>query len=145
MKLLSPLLPLSGILCLLNTGSVNAASELVDIKNQNFGGLELIRACNILPCDQIDFGIDLCAICNVLPKTPPQEPLVSLASRDTMPSTRQNDPRPPAGRSAYPKRLTIFGFIGFQQGHLPCDIMIHIRNPDKRISGSGWCPGRPRR
>lgn len=84
MKLLSPLLPLSGILCLLNTGSVNAASELVDIKNQNFGGLELIRACNILPCDQIDFGIDLCAICNVLPKTPPQEPLVSLASRDML-------------------------------------------------------------
>ena len=81
MKRLSRLLPLSGILCLLNTGSVNAASELVDIKNQNFGGLELIRACNILPCDQIDFGIDLCAICNVLPKTPPQEPLVSLVSR----------------------------------------------------------------
>jgi hypothetical protein len=80
------LLVLSSILCLLTTGPVNAAtpSELVAIKNQNFGGLELIRACNILPADQIDFGFDLAAICNTLPKLPPQEPVVNLVTHDML-------------------------------------------------------------
>jgi len=80
------LLALSSILCLFTTGPVNAAtpSELVPIKNQNFGGLELIRACNILPADQIDFGFDLAAICNTLPKVPPQEPLVNLLTHDML-------------------------------------------------------------
>jgi hypothetical protein len=80
------LLALFGVLSLVTTASVNAAtpSELVPIKNQNFGGLELIRACNILPADQIDFGFDLAAICNTLPKVPPQEPLVNLRTRDML-------------------------------------------------------------
>ncbi len=108
MKLLSRLLPLSGILCLLNTGSVNAASELIDIKSQNFGGLELIRACNILPCDQIDFGIDLCAICNVLPKTPPQEPLVSLASRDMLTLNIYESPYALTGQRAFRAEWSVY-------------------------------------
>jgi hypothetical protein len=80
------LLALSSILCLVTTGPVNAATpaELVPIKNQNFGGLELIRACNILPGDQINLGIDLGAICDTLPKVPPQEPLVSLVTHDML-------------------------------------------------------------
>jgi hypothetical protein len=80
------LLLLPGIICLITAGPVNAATptELVPIKNQSFGGLELIRACNILPCDQINFGIDLCGICNTLPKVPPQEPLVNLVTHDML-------------------------------------------------------------
>lgn len=79
-------LALSSILGFLATGPVQAATpaELVAIKNQNFGGLELIRACNLLPCDQINFGVDLCEICNVLPKVPPQEPLVNLVAHDML-------------------------------------------------------------
>jgi hypothetical protein len=80
------LLALSSVLCLAAAGPVSAASpsELVAIKNQNFGGLELIRACNILPGDQIDFGIDLAAICSTLPEVPPQEPLVNLLTHDML-------------------------------------------------------------
>jgi hypothetical protein len=85
-RLLRRPLLLSGILGLITSGSVSATppSELVAIKNQTFGGLELIRACNILSCDQIDFGIDLCGICNTLPVVPPQEPLVNLVTRDML-------------------------------------------------------------
>ena len=77
-------LSMTGTLCLLTAGTANAISELVEIKNQNFGGLELIRACNYLPCDQIDLGIDLCGICGTLPQVPPQEPLVNLVSHDML-------------------------------------------------------------
>jgi hypothetical protein len=87
MKRLTRLLSvLSNLLWLVATGPVNAATpgELVAIKRQNFGGLELIRACNFLPCDQINFGIDLCGICNTLPKVPPQEPLVNLVTHDML-------------------------------------------------------------
>jgi hypothetical protein len=80
------LLALYSILFLVITGSVNAATpaELIPIKNQNFGGLELIRACNTLPGDQINLGIDLGEICKTLPKLPPQEPLVNLLTRDML-------------------------------------------------------------
>jgi hypothetical protein len=80
------LLALYSVLCLVTTGLVNAATpgELVPLKNQTFGGLELIRACNILPGDQIDLGIDLVEICKTLPEVPPQEPLVNLLTRDML-------------------------------------------------------------
>ena len=86
MKHSTRLLLLSSILCLVASGPVNAItpSELVAIKNQNFGGLELIRACKVLACDQINFGIDLCQICNALPEVPPQQPLVNLPTHDML-------------------------------------------------------------
>jgi hypothetical protein len=80
------LLPLLGILFLSATVPFNATttSELVAIKNQNFGGLELIRACSSAPCNGVNIGIDLCAICDTVPKVPPQEPLVNLVTHDML-------------------------------------------------------------
>jgi hypothetical protein len=80
------LLPLLAILWMVTAGPVNAAttSELAAIKHQTFGGLELIRACSALSCQQVDFGIDLCAICSQLPVVPPQEPLVNLVTHDML-------------------------------------------------------------
>ena len=64
------------------TGAAKAACELIPIKNQNFGGLELIRACSILPFLAIQpEGPD---ICSGLPVTGPQEPLVDLVAHDML-------------------------------------------------------------
>jgi hypothetical protein len=80
------MLVFSSILCLVINEPADAAtpSELVAVKNQNFGGLELIRACNILPGDQINLGIDLAEICKNLPRVPSQEPLVNLVTHDML-------------------------------------------------------------
>jgi hypothetical protein len=64
------------------TGTAAATCELIPLKNQNFGGLELIRACNTLPFSALAPGApDICA---GLPVTAPQEPLVNLAANDML-------------------------------------------------------------
>jgi hypothetical protein len=67
---------------LLVAGSAKAACDLVPVKNQNFGGLELIRACNILPFQALQPGGP--DICQALPVTAPQEPLVNLVANDML-------------------------------------------------------------
>jgi hypothetical protein len=63
-------------------GTARAACDLIPIKNQNFGGLELIRACSILPFQALQPGGP--DICRGLPVTAPQEPLVNLVSSDML-------------------------------------------------------------
>jgi len=63
-------------------GYARAACDLVPIKHQNFGGLELIRACSILPFAAIAPGAP--DICQGLPVTAPQEPLVNLVANDML-------------------------------------------------------------
>jgi len=72
----------SALALLLLSGSVQAACELVPIKRQSFGGLELIRACSILPFGALQPGGP--DICQGLPVTAPQEPLVNLVARDML-------------------------------------------------------------
>jgi hypothetical protein len=67
---------------LLTAGTARAACNLIPIKNQNFGGLELIRACNILPFAALAPGAP--DVCIGLPATAPQEPLVNLVARDML-------------------------------------------------------------
>jgi hypothetical protein len=63
-------------------GGANATCELIPIKQQNFGGLELIRACSIIPFLAIQpEGPDICAD---LPALPPQEPVVDLVANDML-------------------------------------------------------------
>lgn len=70
------------IALLLLAGTAKAACDLVPIKNQNFGGLELIRACSILPFQALQPGGP--DICQGLPVTAPQEPLVNLVANDML-------------------------------------------------------------
>lgn len=63
-------------------GTAKAACDLIPIKNQNFGGLELIRACSILPFEAVAPGAP--DICQGLPVTGPQEPLVNLVANDML-------------------------------------------------------------
>ena len=63
-------------------GSANATCELIPLKQQNFGGLELIRACSIIPFLAIQpGGTD---ICDGLPVLPPQEPVVNLVANNML-------------------------------------------------------------
>jgi hypothetical protein len=62
--------------------NANATCELIPIKQQNFGGLELIRACSIIPFLAIQpEGPDICA---GLPALPPQEPVVDLVANNML-------------------------------------------------------------
>ena len=63
-------------------GIANATCDLVPIKRQNFGGLELIRACSILPFTALQPGGP--DICQGLPVTAPQEPLVNVVARSML-------------------------------------------------------------
>jgi hypothetical protein len=73
---------LFAVLLILAWGSANATCELVPLKQQNFGGLELIRACSILPFLALQpDGPDICA---GLPVTAPQEPVVNLVANDML-------------------------------------------------------------
>ena len=63
-------------------GAANATCDLVPIKQQNFGGLELIRACSILPFTALQPGGP--DICQGLPVTAPQEPLVNVVARNML-------------------------------------------------------------
>jgi hypothetical protein len=67
------------------SGTAKAACELVPIKNQNFGGLELIRACSIIPLTDLVGPLppenDPCL---AVPQTPPQEPLVDLVAQNML-------------------------------------------------------------
>jgi hypothetical protein len=70
------------LVLLMLAGTAKAACDLIPVKNQNFGGLELIRACSILPFRALQpQGPD---ICQGLPVTPPQEPLVNVVARDML-------------------------------------------------------------
>jgi hypothetical protein len=62
--------------------TARATCDLVPIKRQNFGGLELIRACSILPFSALAPGA--ADICTGLPTIAPQEPLVNLVARDML-------------------------------------------------------------
>lgn len=64
------------------SGIAKAACDLVPVKNQNFGGLELIRACSILPFEALQPGGP--DICQGLPVGAPQEPLVNLVANDML-------------------------------------------------------------
>jgi hypothetical protein len=70
---------------LIYSGSVRAACDLVPIKNLNFGGLELIRACSIIPLTDLVGPLppenDPCL---AVPPTPPQEPLVDLVAQNML-------------------------------------------------------------
>jgi hypothetical protein len=72
------------IICVLTSGPASADDELIALKNETFGGLELIRACSSFACDEINIGIDLCSLCDGLPVTAPQEPLVDLVTHDML-------------------------------------------------------------
>ena len=64
-----------------STGA-GATCGLIPLKQQNFGGLELIRACSIIPFLAIQpEGPDLCA---GLPVTRPQEPVVNLTANNML-------------------------------------------------------------
>jgi hypothetical protein len=63
-------------------GAANATCDLVPVKRQNFGGLELIRACGILPFSTLQPGGP--DICQGLPVTTPQEPLVDVVARNML-------------------------------------------------------------
>jgi hypothetical protein len=67
---------------LILAGTAKATCDLVPIKRQNFGGLELIRACSILPFSALQPGGP--DICHGLPVTPPQEPLVNVVARNML-------------------------------------------------------------
>jgi hypothetical protein len=69
-------------LLLVLAGTARAACDLVPVKRQNFGGLELIRACSILPFTALQPGAP--DICQGLPRIAPQEPLVNLVARDML-------------------------------------------------------------
>ena len=70
------------ILLLVFAGNANATCELIPVKNNNFGGLELIRACSILPFLALQpNGPDICAD---VPVTPPQEPVVNLVANNML-------------------------------------------------------------
>ena len=70
---------------LIFSGSARAACDLVPIKNLNFGGLELIRACSIIPLTDLVGPLppenDPCL---AVPPTPPQEPLVDLVAQNML-------------------------------------------------------------
>jgi hypothetical protein len=70
------------VLFFLFNSSANATCDLIEFKNQNFGGLELIRACSILPFQIFQPGAP--DICEGLPVTEPQEPLLSLVTQDML-------------------------------------------------------------
>jgi hypothetical protein len=69
-------------LLLVFAGTARAACDLVPVKQQNFGGLELIRACSILPFTALQPNAQ--DICQGLPVIAPQEPLVNLVARDML-------------------------------------------------------------
>jgi hypothetical protein len=79
-----PRLYLSALTCalVLFNGTAQATCDLVPLKKQNFGGLELIRACSILPFGALAPGQpDICA---GLPAIAPQEPLVNLVATNML-------------------------------------------------------------
>lgn len=63
-------------------GPAKASCDLVPVKQRNFGGLELIRACSILPFTALQPGGP--DICQGLPVTAPQEPVVNLFARNML-------------------------------------------------------------
>lgn len=63
-------------------GGANATCELIPLKQQNFGGLEFIRACSIIPFLAIQPGGP--DICDGLPVLPPQEPVVNLVANNML-------------------------------------------------------------
>ena len=70
------------VFLILVCGSASATCELIPLKQQNFGGLELIRACSIIPFLAIQpSGPD---ICDGLPVLPPQEPVVNLVANNML-------------------------------------------------------------
>jgi hypothetical protein len=71
-------------LLLVFAGAARAACDLVPVKQQNFGGLELIRACSILPFTALPLPPGTPDICEGLPVIAPQEPLVNLVARDML-------------------------------------------------------------
>jgi hypothetical protein len=72
------------VLLLVFAGAARAACDLVPLKQQNFGGLELIRACSILPFTALPLPPGTPDICEGLPVIAPQEPLVNLVARDML-------------------------------------------------------------
>jgi len=73
---------ISLIISLFIIASANATCDLIEIKKQSFGGLELIRSCSVIPITEILPGIpDICAD---LPVTEPQDLVVNLVTHDMM-------------------------------------------------------------
>lgn len=76
---------LAAIVISIISSSAKATCELVPIKNQNFGGLELIRACSIIPLTDLVGPLPPESDpCLVVPQTPPQEPLVDLVAQNML-------------------------------------------------------------
>lgn len=75
----------AGILLIVSSVVRASCEHLVPIKNLNFGGLELIRACSIIPLTDLVGPIpDEDNPCLSLPPSPPQEPLVNLVARNML-------------------------------------------------------------
>jgi hypothetical protein len=73
---------LCAAILMLVCSSANATCELIPLKQQNFGGLELIRACSIIPFLALQPGGP--DICDGLPVLPPQEPVVNLVANNML-------------------------------------------------------------
>jgi hypothetical protein len=75
----------AGILLIFSSAARASCEHLVPIKNLNFGGLELIRACNIIPLTDLVGPIpDEENPCLSLPPSSPQEPLVNLVAQNML-------------------------------------------------------------
>jgi hypothetical protein len=76
---------LAASLILFFSGSARANCDLVPIKNLNFGGLELIRACSIIPLTDLVGPLPPADNpCISLPPVPPQQPLVDLVAENML-------------------------------------------------------------